>query len=103
MSGWGTRGRGPDLPPDWAARRDAVNARAQGQCEATDPATGLRCAAHGTECHHAVDRHDHRLQSLQWLCTECHAVITHQQAADARRAIQAKRLHPNRRSPGLID
>lgn len=96
-NGWTQR---RDMPPDWKQRREVVAARAGGRCEAVE--NGARCPDQGSECHHAGDPGDHRLEMLQWLCTEHHAVITHEQAAEALRRRNAKVRYPLRRAPGLL-
>ena len=78
--------RKADLPPDWEQRRRAVKARANGMCE--------KCGARGTDCHHAGDRMDHRIESLQWVCRDCHNAETQAQARAAQRRIAAKGKHP---------
>ena len=87
--------RASELPPNWAELRDLVKLRALDQCEAT--INGHRCPNMGTECHHAGDKHDHRIESLQWLCHECHDTETQRQALEASLVIRARAKHPRHR------
>ena len=53
----------------------------------------------GTDCHHAGDRHDHRVEALRWLNADCHKIETQREAAQARAANQARSRHPVERHP----
>lgn len=93
--------RSAELPRDWPTRRRQVEARAGGQCEQVQ-ANGERCPNRGTECHHAGDRDDHRLESLQWLCRDCHEVETQWQAKVEKVLQQAKLVHRMQRRRYLV-
>ena len=99
---WNGSQRTHELPDDWKTRRQAVKLRADGQCENT-LTSGHRCTAPGTECHHAGDKHDHRLESLRWLCHDCHDQITQQQARAAQIIARAKAVHPSHRRRYITD
>lgn len=92
MSGQWHHNNRRQLPPDWAARRRAVRERAGDQCEAVE--NGTRCTRQGSECDHAVHRDDHRIESLQWLCSDHHTEKTQAEARAASQAIRAKGKHP---------
>jgi 5-methylcytosine-specific restriction endonuclease McrA len=64
------------MPPGWGATRARVLARDGHRCR--------RCGQRATEVHHTVPgvEADELLVSL---CTPCHAVISAEQAAEARR------------------
>jgi 5-methylcytosine-specific restriction enzyme A len=98
---WAGSTRAANLPADWKARRARVLRR--------DPVCTLRthCAgAPSVEVDHAGDKHDHRLEMLRGVCTDCHLHRTLAQAATARTAQAARpnrRLRPAERHPGLIE
>ena len=102
MSKWSGSQRQSQLPPNWHRLRADVKRRAGGQCEQMDD--GQRCANVGTDCDHALDRHDHRLSALQWLCAEHHKVKTQREAVAGKRAAREAMRHRSARAahPGLI-
>lgn len=83
------------LPPDWARRRQRVLRRDEHTCQIR----GDRCTTVATEVDHVGDPGNHELDSLQAVCSPCHATKTG-------RDVQARK--PRRRRapethPGLID
>lgn len=87
------RRRSP-LPPDWRERRSAVLAR--------DPICQLRTHCDGapsTEVDHHRHHTDHRLESLQGVCSVCHQFKTSSDAARIRNQAPVKRAEG--RHPGL--
>jgi hypothetical protein len=67
---------------DWAARKKALWERSGGRCEAQleilGGVTPWRCTREATEPHHVIRRHiqrDDRMQNLQALCHEHHAML----------------------------
>jgi len=88
---WGTSNRRSQLPRNWQQLRTAAKTRAGGICEhVTD---GARCTTPGRELHHTGDNTDHRLEALEWICTDCHKRETQKQA----RASQTARYRDARR------
>lgn len=91
---WDTSNRRAELPANWQQLRAQAKQRAHGICEhITD---GARCTRQGRELHHTGDKHDHSLDMLEWICTECHKRETWQQA---RAAQTAKYVTARRREP----
>jgi 5-methylcytosine-specific restriction endonuclease McrA len=78
---WANSTRRTELPKDWASRRATVLRR--------DPTCtlGTTCAglALSVEVHHIGDKHNHALNNLAGVCTNCHRAETQQQASTARR------------------
>ena len=96
MSGrWASSERRTQLPPNWEQLRRERKRVAEGQCEADVHAR--ECDGRGSECHHAGDPLDHRLEVLRWVHAECHRLETLQQAA----AAKVSRLRPVETPPGL--
>jgi 5-methylcytosine-specific restriction protein A len=87
---WERSDRRSRLPADWAARREAVRARAGGLCEL--------CNAPGNQCDHVERGDDHSLENLQWLCRRCHTAKTQREANAAR----VSERRPPGRHPGLV-
>lgn len=78
---WQGSTRRTELPPDWERRRRAVLLR-DPICTDGRVCQGLALAQ---AVHHGEGgKHDHSLANLSGICHRCHAVITSQQAADAR-------------------
>lgn len=100
-SGWRGSQRREELPPNWHQLREAVKRRAGGQCEHLEDS--LRCPNAGTDCDHALDRHDHRLSALQWLCADHHKMKTQREAIEGRRAAREAMRHSSAKTshPGL--
>lgn len=88
-----------ELPPNWKSLRKIVERRADYRCEWVSG--GRRCPAPGTDCDHIGDRHDHRLENLQWLCHPHHEVKTKAEAAAARRRNSG--LRPTKPHIGRIE
>ena len=103
QSNWQRSNR--QMPPGWDAIRAKVKRRAKGQCQCTGcllhPDT---CTSPGSDCDHIEGRDNHSLSNLQWLCHQCHAVKTAQQARDAIQAQRSKLTHPSTRTkhPGIL-
>lgn len=107
---WQGKRRG-QLPADWAARRQARleldGFRCTARVEPPITSSGrqkliasMRCTAPATDVHHALDAHDHRVESLRSLCAEHHKAETQREAQQAQgRGIS--RLRPKRPHPGL--
>lgn len=89
------------LPTDWQRRVKRVRQRAKDQCE--NIIHGKRCANKGRECHHTKAPNDHRIESLQWLCDECHDEITAEQSRIGNIARQARLMHPMQRKRYLLE
>lgn len=104
MSGWASSDRRAHLPRDWAKRRLRVKRRAHGRCECLGDCGQHedRCTEPGTDCDHLAGRDDHRLEVLQWLCSDCHdrKTMTERQRDQNEAKKRAKRPPP--RHPGLI-
>lgn len=98
---WDTSHRRTQLPRNWEDLRRQARTRAHGICEHTT--NGTRCTHTGTELHHTGDNTDHRLETLEWICTNCHKQETQAQAQAARRAtyIEARKRTPETH-PGTI-
>ena len=97
---WGSSDRRLRLPQDWAQRRAAVKARANGRCEAKLHAKG--CNGVGTDCDHIVAGDNHDLSNLQWLSYACHKAKTARESAERNGRYKRLRRHPNERHPGMI-
>jgi hypothetical protein len=101
MSGkWAGSTRRDTLPPDWRKRRAQRRALAGGRCEWIK-GNGRRCETEcwdDGECDHWVDRNDHRLESLRWLCHKHHARKT-QAEARAARSDRPSRQRPSEEHP----
>lgn len=89
------------LPTDWNQRVRHVRQRAKDQCE--NVIYGQRCPNTGRECHHAKAPNDHRIESLMWLCHECHDEATAEQSRIGNIARQAKLMHPMQRKRYLLE
>lgn len=91
------------LPPsrEWNRLRREAARRAGNQCEAL-MRDGSRCTFVGSECDHIVDRNDHSLSNLQWLCSWHHAMKTKREAREGMRAARARNMPRERKHPGLI-
>lgn len=89
----------PPLPADWDWRRERVFERDQRVCQLAFPGV---CTVYATECDHKGDRDDHRVGSLQAVCSACHRVKTQGQSAEGLRAHWAKTRLPKRKHPGLL-
>lgn len=92
---WSTSQRKTELPANWQSLRAQAKARAGGVCERRDT-TGTRCTAQGRELHHTGDKHDHRLENLQWICPPHHQEETNRQAKAAQHTkyVAAKKRTP---------
>lgn len=87
------------LPTDWEWRRERVFERDGRVCQLAMPGV---CIVYATECDHKGDRDDHRLESLQAVCSACHRVKTQEQSAAGTKAAWAKTRLPIRKHPGLL-
>src|SRR5690625_3078784 len=92
---WNGSQRRSQLPSDWSTIRKRIKTRANGQCEQL--IDGTRCPNPGTDCHHVGEPDDHRDESLQWLCRDCHNVETAKEQRREQIINQARLLHPMRR------
>jgi len=92
---WDNSQRRQQLPRDWQQIRKRIHDRANGQCE--QQVNGQRCPNTGTDCHHAGAPDDHRDESLQWLCRDCHNVETAKESQRERIINQARLMHPMQR------
>jgi 5-methylcytosine-specific restriction protein A len=68
---WEGSNRRGELPTNWPALREQRRKIADGICEWIK-GNGVRCDAEGTDCDHWVNKHDHRIESLRWLCPRHH-------------------------------
>ncbi len=112
---WNTSQRKATLPPDWAARRRACLANANGRCQArTDDGQGWewptpmwigpddRCIQTATDADHRVDRLNHAVENLQALCKTHHSQKTRTESAAGRALMRKKLRLPDERPPGLL-
>lgn len=86
---WANSTRRAELPSDWPHLREQRRQLAGGRCEWIK-GNDARCDAEGTDLDHWVDRGDHRLENLRWLCR------THHNRKTSREAIAAKQAKPGR-------
>jgi hypothetical protein len=98
--------RRAQLPRDWAQRRqarlelDGFRCTAYTEFPSTEQVRVARCDQRATDVHHAVDRDDHRIQSLRSLCAEHHKLETQREAQQAQGRGVA-RLRPRSKHPGM--
>jgi 5-methylcytosine-specific restriction protein A len=100
---WETNGsseRRLSLPANWDQLRRETRDAAGGMCQ-WPRSSGRLCGQPGTDCDHIGDPSDHSFANRRWLCRFHHNMHTSQQSAEARRAIQAKVMHPVEKHPGL--
>lgn len=98
---WNTSQRRTQLPPNWEDLRRQAKTRAHGICE--HHTNGQRCTNPGTELHHTGDNTDHRLETLEWICRDCHKAETQQQARAAQTAkYTTARKRPPETHPGQL-
>jgi 5-methylcytosine-specific restriction endonuclease McrA len=97
--GWAGSNRRAELPPDWQTyRRPTVLKRDEYRCR--NRIDGRVCGRPANQVDHIGDKHDHRIEMLQALCADCHAVKSSAQGNDARWAVRMQR--PPERHPGLL-
>lgn len=89
MSGWKNSNRRQELPHNWHKIRAAVLLRCGGRCEWTSE-DGTRCSRKATDADHAVNRMDHRIESLQGLCPVHHGRKTGEESREGKRAKRRK-------------
>lgn len=86
--------RKKELPPNWDSLRL--------QCLKRDAWRCVKCGAYANQVDHKIRGHDHRLQNLQSLCTDCHKKKTQWEAQAARREIHQRLRRPAEPHPGAI-
>lgn len=91
---WSTSNRRAELPPHWRRLVRLILKR--------DPTCTACWASPSAEVDHVGDRHDHRPENLQGLCTPCHRAKTQRQAAAGRAARGLRRTRPAEAHPGVI-
>lgn len=97
--GWAGSNRRAELPADWyTVIRPAVLQRDEHRCR--NRIDGRVCARPANQVDHIGNKDDHRIEMLQALCADCHAVKSSRQGNDARWAVRRQR--PAERHPGLI-
>ncbi len=97
---WATSNRRQRLPPNWAAIRAKVKARANGRCEADIHHPD--CNGHGTDADHITPGDNHAMWNLQWLSEPCHRAKTAREAAARNRTRAAMRKRKPEPHPGGI-
>lgn len=101
--GWVGGGDKSRFPTDWPHLRMQRRKIAEGNCEWIK-ANGVRCntpCPDDGECDHYLNRHDHRLENLRWLCKKHHGRKSSQQGNNAKRP-RPGRLRPQEPHPGIL-
>ncbi|MFE0039427.1 HNH endonuclease [Streptomyces sp. NPDC059015] len=93
--GWQDSNRRAELPADWYTRiRPLILARDGHACQS--------CGRLATDVDHIGDKHDHRLENLQALCSRCHMRKTSRQGNLSPNRVKVTEARDMERHPGLM-